>query len=117
MLSTGGDCIITSTPNSDEDKFAQIWFGALQNEDEYGNPIPNGIGSNEFFPVKFPYSAHPDRDEKWAISEMRKLGEKKFLQEHACIEENSVVTIKDENDIKNITIGELYSIIESGYEI
>ena len=51
------------------------------------------------------------------MSEMRKLGEKKFLQEHACIEENSIVTIKDGNDIKNITIGELYSIIESGYEI
>lgn len=27
-LSTGGDCIITSTPNTDEDKFAQIWFAA-----------------------------------------------------------------------------------------
>ena len=25
-LSAGGDCIITSTPNTDEDKFAQIWF-------------------------------------------------------------------------------------------
>lgn len=25
-LSTGGNCIITSTPNTDEDKFAQIWF-------------------------------------------------------------------------------------------
>lgn len=28
-LSTGGDCIITSTPNTDEDKFANIWFNAL----------------------------------------------------------------------------------------
>lgn len=27
-LSTGGSCIITSTPNTDEDKFAQIWFNA-----------------------------------------------------------------------------------------
>ena len=26
---TGGDCIITSTPNTDEDKFAQIWFNAV----------------------------------------------------------------------------------------
>ena len=27
-ISTGGKCIITSTPNTDEDKFAQIWFNA-----------------------------------------------------------------------------------------
>jgi hypothetical protein len=29
-LSTGGDCIITSTPNNDEDKFAQLWFNAAE---------------------------------------------------------------------------------------
>ena len=28
-ISTGGKCIITSTPNSDEDKFAKIWFNAI----------------------------------------------------------------------------------------
>ena len=27
-IATGGKCIITSTPNSDEDKFAQIWFNS-----------------------------------------------------------------------------------------
>ena len=27
-IATGGKCIITSTPNSDEDKFAKIWFNA-----------------------------------------------------------------------------------------
>jgi len=27
-LSTGGDCIITSTPDHDEAKFAQLWFNA-----------------------------------------------------------------------------------------
>jgi hypothetical protein len=27
-ISTGGKCIITSTPNTDEDKFAHIWFNA-----------------------------------------------------------------------------------------
>lgn len=28
VLSTGGRCIVTSTPNSDEDKFAKIWMNA-----------------------------------------------------------------------------------------
>ena len=27
-IATGGKCIITSTPNTDEDKFAQVWFNA-----------------------------------------------------------------------------------------
>ena len=27
-IATGGKCIITSTPSSDEDKFAKIWFNA-----------------------------------------------------------------------------------------
>lgn len=27
-LSSGGNCIVTSTPNTDEDKFAQLWFSA-----------------------------------------------------------------------------------------
>lgn len=34
-LSNGGRCIITSTPNSDEDKFAEIWFNAEETEDSY----------------------------------------------------------------------------------
>lgn len=28
LTMTGGRCIITSTPNTDEDKFAKLWFGA-----------------------------------------------------------------------------------------
>ena len=36
-LATGGKCIITSTPNSDEDQFAQIWKSANKCFDEFGN--------------------------------------------------------------------------------
>ena len=32
-LATGGKCIITSTPNQDNDQFAQIWKGAMDNAD------------------------------------------------------------------------------------
>ena len=31
-IATGGKCIITSTPNTDEDKFASIWFNAVMDE-------------------------------------------------------------------------------------
>ena len=35
-LATGGKCIITSTPNSDDDQFATIWREANNTNDEYG---------------------------------------------------------------------------------
>ena len=42
-LATGGKCIITSTPNSDEDQFAQIWKAANKRFDEHGNETELGI--------------------------------------------------------------------------
>ena len=47
-LSTGGKCIITSTPNSDEDQFSRIWFDAINIVDEYGNETVDGTGRNGF---------------------------------------------------------------------
>lgn len=42
-LSTGGHCIVTSTPNNDEDQFAQIWHGANQIFDDYGQELPKAL--------------------------------------------------------------------------
>ena len=83
-LATGGNCIITSTPNHDEDQFAQIWFGAKNVIDDEGNIIPNGVGRNDFKAIEVTWHDHPDRDEKWATSERAKLGEDKFLREYEC---------------------------------
>lgn len=84
VLSTGGGCIITSTPKNDEDQFAQIWRGANDNTDEYGNPLPMGEGSNGFFPVKVTWDKHPDRDEAWAAPFRSSLGVARFSQEFEC---------------------------------
>jgi hypothetical protein len=81
-LSTGGKCIITSTPNQDDDQFAQIWKEATKNVDEYGNTTR--LGRNGFASIKFIWSAHPDRDEAWATTERIKIGEERFLREHEC---------------------------------
>jgi hypothetical protein len=83
-LSTGGSCIVTSTPNQDDDQFAQIWYGANDRFDNHGNPYPHGLGSNGFFPVRIPWSEHPDRDDKWAIQQRVLLGEDRFRREFAC---------------------------------
>ncbi len=81
-LSTGGKCIITSTPNQDDDQFARIWKDATKNIDEYGNKTK--IGRNGFSHIKFIWSAHPERDETWAQVERSKIGEERFLREHEC---------------------------------
>jgi hypothetical protein len=84
VLSTGGSCIITSTPKTDTDRFAKIWRAAINNVDQYGNKRPDGLGKNNFFAVKVPWHEHPDRNEEWAIPYREQLGAAKFMQEFEC---------------------------------
>lgn len=81
-LATGGKCIITSTPNSDEDKFAEIWYSALKTIDEFGNDIPDGFGINGFRAFTVHYSEKPGYDEAWAAKERNKIGSDKFDREY-----------------------------------
>lgn len=81
-LSTGGKCIITSTPNSDDDQFAEIWHRANKTIDEYGNETE--LGQNGFKAVSALWYEHPDRDEEWERKERAQLGEERFLREHCC---------------------------------
>lgn len=81
-LATGGKCIICSTPNSDEDTFAQIWNAANRITDEFGNERSDGVGANGFKAFKATWDQHPDRDEAWASQERAKLGYEKFAREY-----------------------------------
>ena len=81
-LATGGKCIITSTPNSDEDQFAQIWRGATKCFDDQGNETELGI--NGFKSFRSQWQEHPDRDEKWAAQMRAQLGEERFRREMEC---------------------------------
>lgn len=79
-LSTGGKCLITSTPNSDQDQFSIIWREANNNLDRNGNITE--LGANGFRPYKATWDKHPERDEQWAIAERSKIGEERFKREH-----------------------------------
>ena len=81
-LATGGRAIITSTPNSDEDTFATIWKQAEQKFDEHGNE--QDVGVNGFHAFKAHWSEHPDRDEKWKVDEIGRIGEEMFRREYGC---------------------------------
>jgi hypothetical protein len=81
-LATGGKCIITSTPNSDEDQFATLWKGANKCFDEFGNPTELGV--NGFKAFRSYWNEHPDRDEQWAIQQRAQLGDERFRREMDC---------------------------------
>jgi hypothetical protein len=81
-LSTGGKCIITSTPNSDEDQFAQIWRAANKCFDNFGNETELGINGFKAFSSR--WQEHPDRDEAWAEQMQAQLGEERFRREMLC---------------------------------
>ena len=79
-LSTGGKCIITSTPNQDDDQFAQIWRQSQKMFDEFGNET--SVGVNGFRGYSADWTKHPDRDDAWARIERGKIGDERFRREH-----------------------------------
>lgn len=99
-LSTGGKALITSTPSSDEDQFAQIWKQANKCLDEYGNATE--VGVNGFKAYRSYWHEHPDRDEKWKQEEMGRIGEERFRREHEC-----EFLIEEETLINSITLSEM----------
>jgi len=110
-LATGGRAIITSTPNSDEDTFASIWKEAENKFDEFGNT--SDVGTNGFFSYTVGWDAHPDRDEEWRKAEVGRIGEERFRREYGCVNAEAQLTVMDKLGNKfNITIGELYDIID-----
>ena len=82
LSTTGGKCMITSTPSQDDDEFAQIWFGAIDTHDDYGNKT--GVGRNGFKAVFADWTRHPNRDEAWADAEERAIGNERFRREFNC---------------------------------
>ena len=102
-LSTGGKCLITSTPNSDEDQFALIWKEANKRFDEYGND--KIVGTNGFYAMKAHWSEHPDRNEEWAETERARIGEERFRREHEC-----EFLIFDETLISSLTLADMEGV-------
>lgn len=70
-LSTGGQFIVTSTPNGDTDLYSEIWRGAM-------------AGLNGFFPVSAYWYEHPDRGQEYYNEMLAKLGPVKTKAELDC---------------------------------
>ncbi len=91
-LSTGGSCIMTSTPNGDMNDFAQLWRGAN---------IPHAhkpnVGINGFHPIQVRWNDPPGRDDMFKEEQIDKLGDRVWMQEYECCAGETTVDIQDQN--------------------
>jgi len=71
-LSTGGKCIMSSTPNGSVNLFATLWRKAITNN------------NSEFTPIRIKWDEVPGRDEAFKKKQIEILGMHKFRQEFLC---------------------------------
>lgn len=117
VLSTGGSCIITSTPKSDVDRFAQIYFDAINTKDEWGNENESRLGANGFYALTYKWDVHPDRDAAWENEFRSKLGDQRFEQEMACCAHNTTIKLNKMGTKINTAIGDLFHDLKAGKQI
>lgn len=72
-LSTGGSCIMLSTPNGIGNLFHQTWQHASEGISEEG--------LERFNPIMLPWHLHPERDQKWRDQQDSLLGKRLAGQE------------------------------------
>ena len=70
-IATGGGIIALSSPNG-----VGNWFHKIYTEAE--------INKNEFKAIKLKWDLHPDRDEKWEVTEKANMSPREFAQEYDC---------------------------------
>lgn len=75
-LSTGGSCIISSTPNGDSNLFAELWRKATM----------GGLADDDapFHAKHVKWDEPPGRGEKFKRQQIAILGERKWRQEYEC---------------------------------
>lgn len=83
-LSTGGACIISSTPNGDSDKFAELWRTAELGDGVDDNTTSDPSTRLRFIPKWIQWDMAPGRDEQFKTDQIVLLGERKWLQEYEC---------------------------------
>jgi len=88
-LSTGGNCIIASTPCGVGNQFHKLYDQAQQ-------------GNNDFNPVRLPWSVHPERDQEWFEKESRNMSRREIAQELECSFNMSGDTLLSGKDLSRL---------------
>jgi hypothetical protein len=70
-ISTGGSCIVLSTPKGVGGQYYRLWTEAE-------------AGLNGFNPIRLHWTVHPEHDEEWFKKESRGMGKRQIAQEFMC---------------------------------
>lgn len=98
-ISTGGSLIVSSTPNGDSDLFASLYRKAKSGDDGFNL-------------IQVEWNEHPDRDNKYKVEMIQKIGEQKWFQEYECIDGEQVIELYDslEKKIIKVTMEQAYHL-------
>tara|TARA_A100001515_G_scaffold120165_1_gene103034 strand:+ start:2179 stop:3771 length:1593 start_codon:yes stop_codon:yes gene_type:complete len=88
-FSTGGRCIVISTPKGVGNWFHKTYIQADQ-------------GMNEFHPIKLPWDVHPEHDQEWFEKETKNFSKREISQEFLCNFNASGETVIHPEDIKRL---------------
>lgn len=91
-LSTGGKCVIASTPYGVGSFFHKLYTLAES-------------GANDFHPICLPWDVHPERDREWFDKETRNMSQREINQELLCSFNMSGETVFDGKSIQKIRNG------------
>jgi len=84
-LSTGGSCIMSSTPNGDSDLFATLWRSANVNKEmSFEDEETGEIQNLTFTPMHIKWDQPPGRNEQFKKQQIALIGEQKWRQEYLC---------------------------------
>ena len=102
-LSTGGSCVIFSTPYGVGNMFHKLYSEAEQ-------------GLNDFHHMKLPWDIHPERDQEWFDKETRNMSKRDIAQELLCSFNMSGDTLIDGEDLDRIYNNVKEPILQTGID-
>jgi hypothetical protein len=100
VISTGGKCIVVSTPNGTGNLFYNLWKDASNDSADF-----------PFVPYKVDWRQVPGRDESWEKEMRQMLGNIRFNQEFNCFWPDTVINIRHKvtGEVRSVTLEDLYS--------
>lgn len=100
----GGTCAVLSTPTGVGTWFHETWQGSIAGDRikkvSEDPEVWEGIGKNDFHPIKLHWDLHPGRDQEWRDEQTRTMGEKQAARECDCDFSTSGDTVIDQDRIQ-----------------
>jgi hypothetical protein len=102
-LTTGGAAVLISSPNGVGGLYYRLWVEAE-------------AGTNEFNPIRLPWTVHPEHDEAWFAKETKNLPRRKVSQEYLCDFITSGDTFLQPEDLEELRAQITHPLEKTGYD-